>query len=81
MDTRPVGVMLARLSPQVFKKFSGYIYILCTISLAIVLYSWVHQHQISSFICCHEDTCSAEHLTRISILKNMELRNAAAVLK
>ena len=54
--------------------------ILCTISLAIVLYSWVHLHQISSFICCHEDT-SAEHLTRISILKNMVLRNAAAVLK
>ena len=38
-------------------------YILCTISLAIVLYGWAYPHRISSFICCHEDTC-AEHLTK-----------------
>ena len=40
--------------------------ILCRINLAIVLYGLAHAHQISSFICCHEDT-SANHLTRISI--------------
>ena len=55
-------------------------YILCTINLAIVLYGWAHPHQISSFICCHEDTC-ADHLTRFFHLKNTELPNAAAVLK
>ena len=54
--------------------------ILCTINLAIVLYGLAHPHQISSFICWHEDT-SADHLTRFSILKNTELPNAAAVLK
>ena len=52
--------------------------ILCTINLAIVLYGLAHPHQISSFICSHEDT-SADHLTRF--LKNTELPNAAAVLK
>ena len=41
-------------------------FILCTIKLAIVLYGRAHPHQISSFICCHEDT-SADHRTRFSI--------------
>ena len=59
-------VLILTLSP-----FYILIYILCTISLAIILYGWFHPHQISSFICCHEDT-SADHLTRIPTLKNAE---------
>ena len=36
--------------------------------LAIVLYGLAHPHQISSLICCHEDT-SVDHLTKVSIKK------------
>ena len=42
--------------------------ILCTINLAIVLYGQNHPYQISSFICCHEDT-SANHLTKFTFEK------------
>ena len=42
--------------------------ILCIIYLAIVLYGWANPHQISSFICCHEDT-GTDNLTKNSIKK------------
>ena len=74
-----VGIVALLVITAIY-TVSGINYILCTINLAIDLYGSAHQHQISSFVCCHEDT-SADHLTRISIKKDRELSNTATVLK
>ena len=67
-------------SYRLYNEQKVILYILCKINSEIVLHGCALPHQISSFICCHEDT-SADHLTRFSILKNTEISNAAAVLK